>query len=37
MFFLNNLKRSDKNLPRFKFLDTIVMENGVGAFAIYFE
>jgi hypothetical protein len=35
--FLNQFQSSQSNLPRFRFLDTIVMENGEPAYAIYFQ
>jgi hypothetical protein len=31
------LKNSKKNLPKFRFLDTIVVEGGEAAYAIFFE
>ena len=37
MFFLNTLQSSAKHLPRFRFLDTVVLREGEPAYALQFE
>jgi hypothetical protein len=37
MFFLNTLQTKAKHLPKFKFLDTVVLEDGEPSYALHFE
>ena len=34
---LNELQKNESNLPRFRFLDTVVLEQGEALYALYFQ
>lgn len=35
--FLNQFQKNENNLPRFRFLDTVVLELGEALYALYFQ
>lgn len=37
MFFLSTLQAKAKHLPKFKFLDTVVLDDGEPSYALHFE